>query len=126
MKAIVKSIGIFINKIENFIFLKYDDNSQLNIDNVDFVVIKSENPIKKFLKKFFRLLIIFFFLPLIGIFYLFSLKQFSKVFKQVIVILYIILFAVFIYTLFNMNEKIVSNLEVIRELDYKNKIKNFN
>lgn len=121
----IRGISIFINRIENLIYLKCEDSSPLNIDNVDFVVIKSENPIKKFLKKFFRCLIIFFFLPLIAIFYLFSLKQFSRVFKQVIVILYIILFAVFIYTLFNINEKIVSNSEIIRELEYKNKIKNF-
>ena len=122
----LKNIGAFINKIENLICLKYEDGSSINIDSLDFATIKSDNSVKKFFIKSFRFLIIFFFLPLIAIFYLFSLKQFSRIFKQVIVILYIILFAIFIYTLFNINEKIVSNSEIVRELDYKNKIKNFN
>lgn len=104
-----------------------NDRVSIDIENFDFAIQKdkSRNTFTKVVGNIFRIFIIIIFSPIMGVFYLFSIKEFSRIFKQVAVILYLILFSVFIYTLFNQNKNIVSDTEIVNEINYKNKIRTF-
>lgn len=65
------------------------------------------------------------FLPLFLIFSLFQIKIFSKVFKQVVAIIYFFTVLVLFYTLFNLNKPIGNDESAIIQLEYRNKIQDF-
>ena len=73
-----------------------------------------------------KIILTIIFLPLIIIFAIFKNDLFLKIFKQIIVILYLIFFIIFIYTLFNQNVNITSNIEIIKDIPInKDRIKSF-
>lgn len=102
------------NKNNNTIINEIFDNKQYN-----------QNKIINIFLNILKVFIALIFSPLFLIFLLFQSSIFLKIFKQVVAIVYFMLFIVFIYTLFNLNRKIGNDEKVISNLEFKEKIRNF-
>ncbi len=82
----------------------------------------------KFTNYFFNIIKLIFaiiFTPLFLVFSLFEIKLFLKIFRQIVAIIYFLVFLIFIYTLFNQNKTIGTNEIIMVNIDFKDKIKNF-
>ena len=73
----------------------------------------------------FKIIVTVIFFPIIFIFMCFENKNFIKIFKQIVVLLYTILYIVFIYSAFTFNSHRTKLNHLITNIDYSANIKSF-
>ncbi|MDR1498881.1 MAG: hypothetical protein LBS34_01150 [Rickettsiales bacterium] len=72
-----------------------------------------------------KLVVVLVYIPLLLLFLLLNIQLFAKVMKQVVVIMYSIFLIMAAYTLLNQNKKIGDGEQVVIDLNYRHKIRDF-
>ena len=108
-------------KNKDILELVNDYNCVFN-DKIYDVLTRKHNSILLTTLKFIITLIFF---PIALLFILFDNKNFIKIFKQIVVLLYTILYVVFIYSAFTFNSHRTKINHLITNIDYSANIKSF-
>ena len=108
-------------KNKDILELVNDCNCIFN-DKIYNVLTRKHSPIILSILKFIITLIFF---PIALLFFLFNNENFIKIFKQIVVLLYTILYIVFIYSAFTFNSHRTKLNHLITNIDYSANIKSF-